>query len=448
MKTPLHTLKLGILPLLLFLILGTPSSQAQVVDSDFSAWTDGEPEGWIGSRTNFEAGTVQQIDENVVFGDYGVRLINEDSGHKRFTTQPLTVEAGQNYQVTYWVRGNGDVRAGLFDDRPDAFGFVYSSYNTLNSSDWAEYSHNLVAAEDTDIAEFILSVRNTTGNGVEVDRVTVTLEELSTVAIYDIQFTTEVDGASPLVDQTVTTSGVVSAVGNGGFFLQTSGGGAYNGIFVFTNSDVTIGDEVILSGNVVEYFGMTQLSGVAGLTVLSSGNAVNSDVISTQEVNSEAWEGCLIRVELAVCTNPNSGFGQFIVDDNSGACLVNPAIYEYSPTLNQTYNITGPVFYSFEEYKIMPRAADDVEIVSATEDVFASTALRVFPNPVVNSLQLRSEAGPIEGFVRIYNLQGQEVLQQNVGSMAAVIDVADLPAGCYLLHLEGEQPMSTRFIKR
>lgn len=448
MKTPLHTFTFGILPLFLVLALGTTNVQAQLVDSDFSAWTDGAPDGWLGSRSNIDAGNVQQIDENVVFGDYAVRLINEESSHKRFSTQPLTVEASQNYQVTFWARGNGDVRTGLFDDREDGFGFVYSAYVNLNSSEWMEYSQNIVAAEDTDIAEFILSVRNTTGNGVEVDRVSITVEELSTVAIYDIQFTMEADGASPLVDQTVTTTGIVSAVGNGGFFLQTPGGGEYNSIFVFTNSDASIGDEVILSGNVVEYFGMTQLSGVAGLTVLSSGNTVTSNTISTQEVNSEAWEACLIRVELAVCTNSNSGFGQFIVDDNSGACLVNPAIYEYSPTLNQTYNITGPVFYSFEEYKIMPRSADDVEIVSSTEDAFASTALRVFPNPVVNSLQLRGEAGPIEGFVRVFNLQGQEVLQQNVGSMAPVLDVHGLPAGCYLLQLEGDVPMSTRFIKR
>lgn len=79
--------------------------------------------------------------------------------------------------------------------------------------------------------------------------------------------------ASPLVDQTVTTEGVVTAVyaegGLGGFNIQTPGSvdpsthRASTGVFVYgpaAAATVSIGDRVAVTGRLSERFESTQIS--------------------------------------------------------------------------------------------------------------------------------------------------------------------------------------------
>lgn len=434
--------------LLLLSTLLIGAAHGQLLDSEFSSWTDGSPDGWLGSKSNIGAENVLQADNDGGQGDFAAELVNADGAHKRFTTQQLTVEAGVNYEINFWARGTGDVRTGLFDDRVDGFGYVYNSYITLNSNDWAEYTQSIIAEENTDIAEFILSVRNSAGNlNIQIDRVTITSAEISTVSIFDIQNTSEPDGSSPLVDQSVTTGGVVAAVGAGGFFLQ-NGSGPWSGVFVFSQQETAMGDSVIFSATVVEYFGMTQLSGVTAFTTINSDNAINISNVSTNQVNEEAYEGVVVKVSDATCTDGNSGFGQFIVNDGSGPCLVNPTIYEYNATFNEVYNITGPVFYSFEEAKIMPRFAADVEIASGVAEITDTDNINIFPNPASEVLNVQwtdNSAGTTE--YQLFDVSGQMVrtgvLQQPMGT----VEVNGLTPGWYTLNLrDGAEIKHTRII--
>ncbi len=419
-------------------------AQAQIVQSDFSEWVDGAPVGWNGSFTNL-GNDFEQVDSDAGFGPYAVRLIytgNTEPGHRRFTTQPLTTEDGVNYTITFRVRGTGDIRAGLYDNRqiPNTSGFVYSPYTTLNNSDWTEVTRSIVGAANNDDSQFIFSVRNTVADThIEVDYVIITADEVSEVSIYDIQFTEDPSGTSPLVGQTVATGGIVSAVippgQNNGFFIQDASA-AWHGIFVFTGlTDINVGDSVTFAANVVEFNNMTQLSSVALLDIVSSGNPVYAPVeISTADVNSEPYEGVLVRVTNALCTNPNSGFGQWVVNDGSGSCLINPAMHEANRSEGTSYNITGPVFYSFTEYKILPRNAADVEVFVSVAEQNALGRLSGYPNPVRESLQLTNAQGlPVSGFMRIVDLSGREVMQLQPGSYGNVVDLSGLPAGWYIL---------------
>jgi predicted extracellular nuclease len=109
----------------------------------------------------------------------------------------------------------------------------------------------------------------------------------------------EIQGAghlSPLIGETVTTTGVVTAVdGNGFYFQDQEGDGDDNtadGLFVFTNQApiVSVGDEISLTGRVSEFIpggastgnlSTTQMTAFnnAGIAILSSGNALPSPVI-------------------------------------------------------------------------------------------------------------------------------------------------------------------------
>jgi uncharacterized protein len=89
------------------------------------------------------------------------------------------------------------------------------------------------------------------------------------------------DEASPLVGSAINTRGIVTGLRNTGFFLQTTDSEAdadpatSQGVFVFTSTAPTVlrGDQVLVAGNVVEFFGLTEITAPV-ITVLSSGNAM------------------------------------------------------------------------------------------------------------------------------------------------------------------------------
>ena len=115
--------------------------------------------------------------------------------------------------------------------------------------------------------------------------------------------------SSPLAGQRVRTSGVVSAVlpGMSGFFIQSPGADKEppRGLFVYVAHDhdalaaVHPGDEVVLDGLVSEYHGMTELSRVRDLRVLSSGHVVEPLALSLplpEGDSLERYEGVLVRI--------------------------------------------------------------------------------------------------------------------------------------------------------
>ena len=107
----------------------------------------------------------------------------------------------------------------------------------------------------------------------------------------------EIQGAalrSPLEGDSVTTTGIVTAVDSNGFYLQDPNGdgdtATSDALFVFTSSDpgVSVGDELNVSGTVSEFFpggedtgnlSTTQISGSPTIEVVSSGNSLPDAVI-------------------------------------------------------------------------------------------------------------------------------------------------------------------------
>lgn len=427
--------------LLLFSALLVSGVNAQLLDSDFSSWESDLPVGWVGAKTNIGNANILQADNDGGQGDYAVELVNAPGSHKRFTTQQLTVEAGQNYEITFWARGTGDLRTGLFDDRPnDGGGYVYNAYVTVNGNDWQEFTQSIVAEVNTDIAEFILSVRNTAGElNVQIDRVVIEAAELNTVSIYDIQYTEEPNGDSPYNTQTVTTEGIVTAVGAGGYFLQ-DGGGAWNGLFIYSFDTPQIGDHVVVTGSVTEFNMLTELTNTSGFSILSSGNPVEVTSLSTTEINQEAYEGVLVKVsDATVVDDTVIGFGQYIVNDGSGEAIINPTIYDSNVTLGSDYNITGVVTFQFGNFVMMPRVPADVELATGITEI-SSAELHVFPNPANDVLNLNWING-ISGNIayNLYNATGQLVTQGSVAKPMGTVDVSNLSPGLYTLNLETEK---------
>lgn len=193
------------------------------------------------------------------------------------------------------------------------------------------------------------------------------------VSIYNIQYTTNAgDGSYPSSynGQTVTTGGIVTATDylNGRFFISSSNGGAWNGIFIYDNNySPVIGDSIILTGSVYEYQGYTEIKSLTLFSVITSGNILPPAInINTNDVTVEAYEGVL--VELNNC-NVSSVFdynGNWNVNDGSGDCEIRTGMYSLQEdfSITQTYpfkSIKGVIGINSWSKSIHPRFIDDFQ---------------------------------------------------------------------------------------
>lgn len=183
---------------------------------------------------------------------------------------------------------------------------------------------------------------------------------LSAQTIAEIQGT---GAASPFAGQTVTTTGIVTAVVSNSYFIQ-DGTALRSGIYVYEqNNSPAVGDEVTITGTATEYFDLTEIIDVTSFTINSSNNPLPDPIlVSTGGANNEDYEGMLVRIENATCTNTDLGYGEWEANDGSGALAIDDLMYLFSPDLGIDYGVTGILTYTFSAYKIEPRSMDDIEI--------------------------------------------------------------------------------------
>ena len=196
-----------------------------------------------------------------------------------------------------------------------------------------------------------------------------------TVSIHEIQGET---AASPYDGAPVITHGVVTAQ-YALYFVIQDGSGPWSGLWARGSAVPSVGDSVTVFGTVTESDGIntgnTFLVGAVVQSIASAAAPPGATVVTTAAAPSEAYEGVLVRVENAVCTNANMGAGVWQADDGSGACAVGEFAYDSDPTLGTTYDVTGPVGYSDSFFRIEPRDAGDVVwIVDGSAPVISNTS--------------------------------------------------------------------------
>ncbi len=260
-------------------------------------------------------------------------------------------------------------------------------------------------------------------------------------------------GDSAMLGLVVNTSGIVTQLDYNSFFIQDAEA-LWSGIKVYgDNSAVAIGDEVDVTGQVSEYYNMTQLSisGPADYTVLSSGNPVpDFIVVDCATANSEAAESVKVRAENTTCTNPDMGYGEWEISDVSGSCLVNDLFADPPaghPVLDYCYHVQGIVFYSYGAFKIEPLVETDVECctVIEAEDLPTSFALLGnYPNPFNPNTVIRFSLDQAsETSLVVRDLLGRTVstLVDGVvekGEHTVSFDASNLASGIYFYTLQSE----------
>lgn len=254
---------------------------------------------------------------------------------------------------------------------------------------------------------------------------------IDTVSIYDIQFNNNTNGASNYEGSQVYTGGIVTAVRDDSSFYLTSGSGAWSGVYVYSNDYLlSEGDSVTLTGEVDEYYELTEIKNVTNLTLVSSGNIFSPNYCNTAAADSEEFEGCFVEVSNAICNNDNAGFGEWIVNDGSGDLIIDDLFYAFTPILNQSYTVSGVVTFSYGAFKLLPRNGSDVagfiSVNETTENVFY-----MYPNPLNQSnlnITLQNNSN-----VSLFNLSGQLIKTYQLKSGNNSVNLDFLKKGLYMI---------------
>ena len=110
--------------------------------------------------------------------------------------------------------------------------------------------------------------------------------------------------------QVVSTSGYVTGVAEYGFFIQDAEA-AWSGIWVldFGAANTSIGDNIEVSGQVLEYYDLTELDITAGSSnILSSNNTLFKPILITEV--TEAYESVIVKVA-GICDGLPNDYGEW-----------------------------------------------------------------------------------------------------------------------------------------
>ena len=180
------------------------------------------------------------------------------------------------------------------------------------------------------------------------------------VSIYDIQGQQD---ESPYNEQIVSTSGIVTGNFGDNYYIQ-DGSGEWNGLFIYESGrNPSVGDSVIITGEIDEYYGKTELKNVTDYYFISGNNTLPDPVVVQTGNVSEGHESVLVKVNNALCTDDNyqANYFMWTVNDGSGDLRIhNTAVFEYDPSQGEYYTIVGPMNYDFDEWKIELRFESDV----------------------------------------------------------------------------------------
>ncbi len=179
------------------------------------------------------------------------------------------------------------------------------------------------------------------------------------------------DGVSLMEGQTVSITGIVSALaysGTGSFFLQDSNA-ALSGIQVYgANDGLAVGDEVSVTGEVDEYYDHTELviGSSSAYSVISSGNTPWAPVaLTAATAGAEDYESMLVRVEDLDCLGAPDTYGEWFSATGNDSLMVDDLFGGFfSPIVGECYDLVGVMYYSYEVFRIEPRNMGDLALCS------------------------------------------------------------------------------------
>ncbi len=387
------------------------------------------------------------------------------------------------------------------------FGGPYTTVNatrsTTNDSVWAAIIPGF--PEGTFVNYFVKAIGS--NNLSVLDRDTAQAKNFfrfaNSMGIFDVQFSpydnpVTSNIVSPLLDQTVTVRGTVTAdsldnlnepPNNAPIAIHIQDGrGVFSGVRVVLNGyttpagQIVRNDSVEVTGIVRESFSYTQIDArqSAGGSITKIGTAttpITPLVLTTDtlRVRSERFEGMLVQVnnvevtrarlagqEFAIRQQNATTTDDYLVDDLSGwdfrgggtAVPVNPDA-DTVRVGDRFAALRGIHFFSFGQYKLTPRRTGDYEGYLFTNEKVNPTPRQFslaqnYPNPFNPITMIRYELPErADVTLKVYDVLGREVATlvnaaQGQGSYQVPFNASNLASGIYFYRLKAGSFMQTK----
>ncbi len=175
---------------------------------------------------------------------------------------------------------------------------------------------------------------------------------------------------------------------SGDAFIQDPAGGPFSGIRVYLFGEVVMGvplnpgDTITITGEYQEFFDESQLqvTSAGDVQVTGTGTLPPPIDVTPLEVvagssTAEQYEGVPVCLSDVTTIDSTNQFGDFHVDDNMA--VTNLFLFDSDDFLDVLTGtafsrLCGPIVYSFSEYKVAPRDADDFDADLVTCDSAAT----------------------------------------------------------------------------
>ncbi|MFO8184223.1 MAG: hypothetical protein R6U39_08625 [Candidatus Aegiribacteria sp.] len=287
------------------------------------------------------------------------------------TPSSLTAQAGLNNSVTGWwtmCPDNDFSEYSLFRSTTSGIASDPPSSPIKTTTDVTDTLFNDGGLDWGETYYYALRTRNTGNNSSWSNEVQVTVPDSGSgclyLSCYDIQGQQE---SSPYLGEEVDVTGIVSA-GGGEYYgpytvLCDAGGGPWTGLVLYGDSAAFLarGDSITISGTVDEYYGLTELTYLNSIQVISTGHTVPDPIpLTTAAVNDEQYEGVIVSVTNAVVISEEDY--SYEIDDGSGSCYLGTRGSFSEPSVGDTVDVQGPLFYESDEWRIQPRDGNDITI--------------------------------------------------------------------------------------
>ena len=179
----------------------------------------------------------------------------------------------------------------------------YDGNGSIIAYEWVQVSGTGVLLNNAESAVTSFTAPNEPGvlvfsltvfdNDINQNTDQVTVNIIGSTSIYDIQYTEEQGDycyETLSSGQTVSTTGVVTHVKPGdypNFFIQDTENGMWSGIYVYDTSVMPqVGDELVLSGTINEYYSFTQIVDISSSNTVSSGNIIEPTPLSASNLTT------------------------------------------------------------------------------------------------------------------------------------------------------------------
>lgn len=275
------------------------------------------------------------------------------------------------------------------------------------------------------------------------------------VCVCPAQTLIEIQGeadVSPFEGQTVTFNAKVTEY-FGDFWFMQDGFGEWNGIFVHEATLLVppnppwwdeprqpeVGDELTVTGTVMEVDGNTQLMDVTLDEQTEFWLATPAGTEATAaETQSEALEGTRVRLMGFEVVTPADGDTEWIVTDGIDMVTCIGVDDEADPFPGDVYDIFGAIREVNGVYKVH---VGDIDVVSLGLGEEVKKTFSISPNPMTTSSLIQGESRI--KFYEVYSSNGKLVRSGKIGNQSFTLSKEDLAPGQYTLRISSENGLDS-----